>query len=238
MVFNHFPNKPWFLRVCHTNLLQTLQEKEKLLITSNFSFSNSVFYHFGELCTIFIKAKIVVCNLFQFRRVQNLSYGKGLTLSQISLGFTCLQYKLFENTMGKGKIAGNEQFFLFPQCFLPFQGTFCHFHQIWNCLRLTLSIWKSLKFVVWERVERLLKVGHVGKKLGDRVKCRKNLFYAIEAVFSVSVCMKVSQKISLTYISGKFEHGHVGLKTRSQGQISQILGVQFRGKRFFGCLSW
>ena len=34
--------------------------------------------------------------------------------------FLCLQYKSFENTMGKGEIARNEQFFLFPQCFLSF----------------------------------------------------------------------------------------------------------------------
>ena len=43
--FNPFPNKPWFLRVCSTNLLKTLWVKEKLLITSNFSFSHSVFLH-------------------------------------------------------------------------------------------------------------------------------------------------------------------------------------------------
>ena len=43
-----------------------------------------------------------------------------LTLSQtLSLVFTCLQYKSFENTVGKGEIAHNEQFLLFPQCFLP-----------------------------------------------------------------------------------------------------------------------
>ena len=33
--------------------------------------------------------------------------------------FTCLQYKSFENNMAKGEIARNEQFLLFPQCFLP-----------------------------------------------------------------------------------------------------------------------
>ena len=33
--------------------------------------------------------------------------------------FTCLQYKTFENTVGKGEIAHDEQFLLFPQCFLP-----------------------------------------------------------------------------------------------------------------------
>ena len=45
-LFNPFPNKPWFLRVCSTGLLKTLWEKEKLLATSNFSFSHSVFLSF------------------------------------------------------------------------------------------------------------------------------------------------------------------------------------------------
>ena len=58
--FNSFPNKPLFLRVCSTSLLKTLWEKEKLLLTSNFSFSHSVFYPFEELSTIFIKFEIVV----------------------------------------------------------------------------------------------------------------------------------------------------------------------------------
>ena len=44
---NPFPNKPWFLRVCRTSLLKTLREKEKLLVTSNFSFSHSVFNLFA-----------------------------------------------------------------------------------------------------------------------------------------------------------------------------------------------
>ena len=46
----------------------------------------------------------------------------------------------------------NEQFLLFPQCFLPIWRTFCPFYQIWNCLLQTLSVWKSPKFVVWERI--------------------------------------------------------------------------------------
>ena len=37
--FNPFLNKPWFLRVFRINLLKTLWEKEKSLVTSNFSFS-------------------------------------------------------------------------------------------------------------------------------------------------------------------------------------------------------
>ena len=57
--------------------------------------------------------------------------------------------------MGKGEIARNEQFLLFPQCFLPIWRTFCHFNYIWNCLLQTLWIWKSLKFVIWERVKQI-----------------------------------------------------------------------------------
>ena len=63
--FNSFPNKPWFLRVySKLSLLKTLLEKEKLLITSNNFFSNSVFFPFGTLSTIFIKFETVVYELF------------------------------------------------------------------------------------------------------------------------------------------------------------------------------
>ena len=41
----------------------------------------------------------------------------------------CPQEKSFENTVGKEEIARNEQFLLFPLCFLPILRTFCHFHQ-------------------------------------------------------------------------------------------------------------
>ena len=63
-----FPDKPWLLRVCSTSLLKTLSEKEKLLVTSNFSFSHSIFYLFEKLSAIFIKFEIVVCKLFQFEK--------------------------------------------------------------------------------------------------------------------------------------------------------------------------
>ena len=42
----------------------------------------------------------------------------------------------------KGKIAHNK-------CFLPVWITFCHFLQILKCCLQSLSIWTSLKFVVW-----------------------------------------------------------------------------------------
>ena len=43
----------------------------------------------------------------------------GLKLYKQPWILMCLQYKSFENTVGKGEIAHHEQFLLFPQCFLP-----------------------------------------------------------------------------------------------------------------------
>ena len=70
-----------------------------------------------------------------------------------ALVFTCLQYNSFENTAGKGEIARNEQFLLFPQCFLPVRRTYYYFHKLWNCRLQTFSVCTSLKFVVWKRVK-------------------------------------------------------------------------------------
>ena len=58
---------------------------------------------------------------------------------------------LFENTAGKGEIARIEQFLLLPQCFLSVWRTFFHLHQ--NCRLQTLTVWKSPKWFVWERVK-------------------------------------------------------------------------------------
>ena len=42
---------------------------------------------------------------------------------------------------------------MFSTCLENFSA---HFHHILNCLLQTLSVWKSLKFVVWERVKVLI----------------------------------------------------------------------------------
>ena len=44
---NPFPHNDTFWGPWETSLLKTLWEKEKLLVTSNFSFSHCVFYPFG-----------------------------------------------------------------------------------------------------------------------------------------------------------------------------------------------
>ena len=59
-----FRNKNWFLRVCSISLLKTLWENEKLLVTSNFSFSHSVFYPFEELSSFSLNLKMSSANAF------------------------------------------------------------------------------------------------------------------------------------------------------------------------------
>ena len=63
-LLNPFPDRPWFLHVCRINLSKTLWKKEKLLVTSNFSFSHSVFYPFREVSAIFIKLRMLSANSF------------------------------------------------------------------------------------------------------------------------------------------------------------------------------
>ena len=47
-----------------------------------------------------------------------------------ALVFMSQRYTSFENTEGKGEIAPNERFLIFPQCCQPVKRTSCHFHQI------------------------------------------------------------------------------------------------------------
>ena len=112
--------------------------KGEIACTSNFSFSHNVFKR-----------------LLSQRRQKVSLCGNGLTLSQTSPGFYMFAVQVLLNTVGKREIARDEQFLLFPQCFLPFWRTFYHVHRIWNCRLLTLSIWKSLKSIVWERVNSI-----------------------------------------------------------------------------------
>ena len=63
--FNPFITSPGFY-VSAVQVVRKHWEKEKLLVTSNFSFSQSVFNPSGELLAIVIKFKIVVCKDFRF----------------------------------------------------------------------------------------------------------------------------------------------------------------------------
>ena len=62
-----------------------------------------------------------------------------LTPFQTSPDFYVSAVQVYENTVRNGEIAHNEQFLLFPQCFLPVWRTFCHFHRIQNFFSLEES---------------------------------------------------------------------------------------------------
>ena len=67
--FQRFSFSAWLKVVIVTPLgnkpFENTVGKEKLLVTSNFSFTHSVFYPLRKLSALFIKFKIVVCTLFQ-----------------------------------------------------------------------------------------------------------------------------------------------------------------------------
>ena len=62
----------------------------------------------------------------------------------------------FENIVGKGQITRNEQFLLFPQCFLLDQIMYPYLSIFLTSYHYLLLNFKSLKFaynsLVWERV--------------------------------------------------------------------------------------
>ena len=61
-----------------------------------------------------------------------------LTLFRTSPGFYVSACK--KNNAGKGEIAHNKQFLLFPNCFLPFWRTLHNSHQIQNCRMQTVLV--------------------------------------------------------------------------------------------------
>ena len=71
---------------------------------------------------------------------------------------------VFKTPWEKEKLLVTSNFSFSPPCFLFVWRTFSHFHQTQNCRLQTLSVWKSLKVVVWERVNQIIQglSGQVG----------------------------------------------------------------------------
>ena len=67
--FNPLPHNPDFLLPAEKSLLKTLWEKEKMLVTSIFSFTHNVFYPSQNKFQFFIYIYFVICKSFQFGQV-------------------------------------------------------------------------------------------------------------------------------------------------------------------------
>ena len=127
---------------------KTLWKKVKFLKMSNFTFFHNLCLKlFSSMCqNEYIWRKVLdhikwfaelCCFLdFEFSLKMN---------SQTSLFLHFCSINPLKTLWEKEKLP----FSLFPQCFLSFSRTFCHFYQISNCRLQTLSVWKSLKFAVW-----------------------------------------------------------------------------------------
>ena len=63
--------------------------------------------------------------------------------------------KSFENTAGKGEIARNEQFLLFPRVFYPYGKLSAIFIKLEIVVCKLFQFWKSLEFVVWENTSAM-----------------------------------------------------------------------------------
>ena len=104
--------------------IETLWEKEKMLVTSIFSFSHNVFKSLlphGHL----MEGLFLVCTLssaFKSDRPQNSLPGKFLYQQQHFLTLYQTIHCL-NDFRGKEKNAGNQYFLLFQQCFLSFNPT-------------------------------------------------------------------------------------------------------------------
>ena len=103
-------------------------EKEKMLVTSIFSFSSNVFFSISDIFPF--------NKLFPKRQILDFSKLKEFADDNFKLDKNGRKLsKWVENTAGKGEIARSEQFLLFTQCFQK------------TCTADTLK-----PGIVWERV--------------------------------------------------------------------------------------
>ena len=101
----------------------------------------------------------------------------------------CLKFKSFENNVGKGEIACNEQFLLFPQCFLSLWRTF---------LRS-----KNIKFVICN----LFNFGRVQNlPLGMQVKLQENF----HITFSNNILLHYHTVLRFNYFDEERFENNVG----------------------------
>ena len=86
---------PWFLRVCSTSLLKTLWEKEKLLVTSNFSFFTVFSICFENFRSISSNLKLSFATSFSLEESKFCRLGMSYATFSHSMARTSATYCLF-----------------------------------------------------------------------------------------------------------------------------------------------
>ena len=114
--FNSIPHNPE--RPCERILLKTFRKKEKMLVTSIFSFFHNVFYPIKERNQHFSYIEFVACSCFQLR-----VRASSLIVCQRELFTT--QSRLLKKPfriIDRRENDGNQHFLLFPQQISIFQS--------------------------------------------------------------------------------------------------------------------
>ena len=88
----------------------------------------------------------------------------------------------------------------FPQYFLPFWRTLPHFYQIQNCRLQTLSIWKSLKFLIWERVKAIYQMAQSFDDHKEEERSLLKTFWEKEKLLITSISPFTTMVSSFTEI--------------------------------------
>ena len=120
-----------------------------MLFTSNFSFSHSVFYPFGELSVIFSNSKLSSTTFFQFRKVENLSFGKVLTFYQTIPRFNDPVKGIFLKQCGKRRMLVTSIFSFSHNVFHTFNERNQHFSNIRFVVCKYFRFGLGQNFVVW-----------------------------------------------------------------------------------------
>ena len=149
------------LHICSTNLLKTLWEKEKLLVTMNFSFSQTVFSIYLE---IFLpsssNSKLLSANSFSLEESKNLSFGKGSRVKTVACCFLDFEWKHFDFRLMRVIVGffplGYMYIYCFPKC------------QILDCSKLKEFAGDRFKFLrngrkFSEKVEKHCGKGEIAR---------------------------------------------------------------------------
>ena len=101
-------------------------------------------------------SRCLTADQYYFSALESLDFSKSKAcaddISNVLLLFTTQsrlsmtqRKEAFENILGIRENAGNQQFLLFPQCFLPFPKQVLIFHAHFFCHLQVLLIWTGLK---------------------------------------------------------------------------------------------
>ena len=152
--------------VCSTSLLKTLREKAKLLLRNNFSLNQCFFFFFKPFTTQSQLLKILIKKPFEHIVGKGENADKQHFLLFLHVFYPSQKFHFSSSIILSSANAFNLNQFKNFSFGKELKNTSSYFYQVHNCHLQTLSVWNSLKFVVWERVNRqLIKALVSGRKI-------------------------------------------------------------------------